>query len=167
MALAQVLRSMPVGALLVRFPKELDAALGKPPRTSKERLGTCGVEVGPANGEREWLAGVGRIRVVPTLVMVGRRRGSTRNDANGEAVGDRPLALLRMVTLNVPAVPIIDGGQMLFLLVVSSACAFRQTSDFTSNSEFVRNTARSRSATASPHSRPKSRACPRRSTPAC
>ena len=45
--------------------------------------------------------------------------------------------MLRMVTLNVPAVPIIDGRQMLFLLVVSSACAFRQTSDFTSSSEFV------------------------------
>ena len=62
------------GALLVRFPKQLDAGLGKPPRTSKERLGTCGVEVGPANVEREWLAGDGQIRVVPTLVMVGRRR---------------------------------------------------------------------------------------------
>jgi hypothetical protein len=41
MALAQALRSMPVGALLVRFPKQLDAMLGKPPRdpvksTSKE-----------------------------------------------------------------------------------------------------------------------------------
>jgi len=32
---------------------------------------------------------------------------------------------------------------MLLVLVVSSACAFRQTSDLTSNSEFVRNTTRS------------------------
>jgi hypothetical protein len=38
MALAQALRSMPVGALLVRFPKQLDAALGKLPRTCKEHL---------------------------------------------------------------------------------------------------------------------------------
>ena len=91
------------GALLVRFPKQLDAALGKPPRTSKEHLGTCGVEVGPANGEREWLAGDGRSRVVPT---VGRRRGRTRDD-NREAVGDRPLAVLRMVTLNIPTVRIL------------------------------------------------------------
>jgi len=36
--LAQALRSMPVGALLVRFPKQLDAALDKPPRTGKEHF---------------------------------------------------------------------------------------------------------------------------------
>ena len=57
------------GALLVRFPKQLDAALGKP-RTYKEHLGTCGVEVVPrmvsVNG---WLAMAG-FGVVPTLVMV-------------------------------------------------------------------------------------------------
>lgn len=127
MALAQVLRSIPVGALLVRFPKQLDAALGKPPRTSKERLGTCGVEVGPANGEREWLAGGGRIRVVPTLVMVGRRRGSTRNDANGEAVGDRPLAVLRMVTLNVPTVPMLTVVRCSLYSSSAVRALFRQT----------------------------------------
>lgn len=37
MALAQALRSMPVGALLVRFPKQLDATLGKPPRDPVKR----------------------------------------------------------------------------------------------------------------------------------
>ena len=72
MALAQAL---PVGALLVRFPKQLDAALGKLPRTCKEHpkehLGTCGVEVDPANGEHEWLAGDAGFGEVLTLVMVG------------------------------------------------------------------------------------------------
>ena len=157
---------MPVGALLLRFPKQLDAALGKPPRTSKEHLGTCGVEVGPAYGAREWLAGDGRIRGGTDAVMVGVGGGALAT-TQSETVGDRPLAGLRTVTLNVSTVPNIDGRQMLLVLVVSSACALRQTSDFTSNAEFVRNTPRSRSATASPHSRPKWRACPRRSTPAC
>ena len=60
---------------------------------SKEHLGTCGVEVGPANGEREWLAGDGRIRGGTDARDGRRRRGSARNDANGEAVGDRPRAV--------------------------------------------------------------------------
>jgi hypothetical protein len=107
MALAQALRSMPVGALHVRFPKQLDGALGKPPRTSKEPSALAGSKLVPlmvsVNG---WLAMAG-FGVVSTLVMVGRLRGSTRNDANGEAVGDRPLAVLRTITLSVPTVPIL------------------------------------------------------------
>ena len=71
MALAQALRSMPVGALHVRFPKQLDGALGKPPRTSKEPSALAGSKLVPlmvsVNG---WLAMAG-FGVVPTLVMVG------------------------------------------------------------------------------------------------
>jgi len=95
------------GALLVRFPKQLDAAPGKSPGPLKSTSALAGSKLVPlmvsVNG---WLAVAG-FGVVPTLVMVGRRPGSTRNDANGEAVGDRPLAVLRMVTLNVPTVPIL------------------------------------------------------------
>ena len=60
MALAQALRSMPVGALLVRFPKQLDAALGKPPRTCKGTSALAGSKLVPlmvsVNG---WLAMAG------------------------------------------------------------------------------------------------------------
>ena len=69
MALAQALRLMPVGALHVRFPKQLDAALGKPPRTCKEhRGGSKLVPLMVSKNGRLAMAGFG---VLPKLVMVG------------------------------------------------------------------------------------------------
>src|SRR5215472_8319041 len=71
----------------------------------KSTSALVGSKLVPANGERKWLAGDGRIRGGTDARDGRRRRGSTRND--GEAVGDRPLAVLRTVTLNVPTVPIL------------------------------------------------------------